>query len=87
MSITVTETQARAVAGEIGLNFDDAAFDVEAFRQGMEVEFEHGSHDPQTDVTHDDPLITGKIAWAHLKEFPDYYERLEAMERDAEANG
>lgn len=85
MNITVTETQARAVAGEIGLNFDEAAFDVEAFRQGMEVEFEHGSHDPQTDVTHDDPLITGKIAWAHLKEFPDYYERLEAMERDAEA--
>jgi hypothetical protein len=87
MSTSVTETQARGVAAEIGLNFDDAAFDVDAFRRGMEVEFEHGSHDPQTDVTHDDPVITGKIAWAHLKEFPDYYDRLEAMEREAEANG
>jgi hypothetical protein len=28
----------------------------------MDVEYEHGSHDPQTDVTHDDPTVTGKIA-------------------------
>ena len=51
----------------------------------MDVEFEHGSHDPQTDVTRDDPIVTGKIALAHMKEFPDYYERLERMEREAEA--
>ena len=50
----------------------------------MDVEFEHGSHDPQTDVTHDDPIVTGKIALAHMKEFPDYYERLERMESEAE---
>jgi hypothetical protein len=50
----------------------------------MDVEFEHGVHDPQTDVTGDDPIITGKIALAHMKEFPDYYERLERMEREAE---
>jgi hypothetical protein len=50
----------------------------------MDVEFEHGSHDPQTDVTHDDPIITGKIALAHMKEFPDYYVRLERMEAEAE---
>ena len=47
----------------------------------MDVEFEHGSHDPQTNVTGDDPIVTGKIALAHMKEFPDYYERLERMER------
>jgi Protein of unknown function (DUF5661) len=50
----------------------------------MDVEFEHGVHDPQTDVTRDDPILTGKIALAHMKEFPDYYERLERMERQAE---
>ena len=81
----VTESQARAVAIEIGLDLDKAAFDVEAFRRGMEVEFEHGTHDPETNVTDDNPKITGKIAWAHLKEFPDYYERLDAMEREAES--
>ena len=53
----------------------------------MDVEYEHGSHDPQTDVTGDDPIITGKIALAHMKEFPDYYERLERMEEQAKAEG
>ena len=49
----------------------------------MDIEFEHGSHDPQTNVTDDDPIVTGKIALAHMKEFPDYYERLERMEEEA----
>ena len=49
------------------------------------MELEHGLHDPETNVTDDDILTTGKIAWAHLKEFPDYYERLEAMEEEAKA--
>ena len=79
-----TEMEARAVADDIGIDFASSAFDIEAFRQGMEVELEHGSKDPETNVTGDDPSITGKITWAHLKEFPDYYERLEVMERGAE---
>jgi Protein of unknown function (DUF5661) len=58
-------------------------FDLEQFRAGMDVEFEHGANDPQTDVTGDDPILTGKIALAHMKEFPDYYERLERMEEEA----
>ena len=78
---TTTE-QARRVGDEIGVDWD--RFDLEQFRRGMDVEFEHGSHDPQTDVTGNDPILTGKIALAHMKEFPDYYERLERMEREAE---
>lgn len=74
--------EARRVGDEIGVDW--ARFELEQFRKGMDVEFEHGSHDPQTDVTHDDPIVTGMIALAHMKEFPDYYERLERMERDAE---
>ncbi|HYO88835.1 MAG TPA: DUF5661 family protein, partial [Candidatus Limnocylindrales bacterium] len=58
--------------------------DLAQFRRGLEVEFEHGSHDPETDVTHDDPTVTGKIAWAHLKEIADYYTRLDHMEAEAE---
>lgn len=79
-----TAEEALVVANKIGLEFDAAAFDVEQFRRGMEVELEHGSHDPQTNVTNDDPVITGKIAWAHLREMPDYYDRLAAMEAEAE---
>ncbi len=82
-----TLEQAIAVADEIGLDFTGAAFGPEAFRAGMEVELEHGRRDPRTDVTNDDPLITGKIAWAHLLETPVYYERLEEMERAAEHAG
>ncbi len=74
--------EARRVGNLIGLDW--ATYDLEQFRLGMDVEFEHGAHDPQTDVTHDDPVLTGKIALAHMKEFPDYYERLERMEAEGE---
>jgi hypothetical protein len=57
---------------------------VEQFRKGLDVELEHGLHDPSTDVTGNDPIITGKIALAHLNEFADYYTRLEKMEREAD---
>ena len=78
-----TTEQARAVGEQIGIDWASAPFDLEQFRMGMEVELEHGSHDPQTDVTGSDPVITGKIAWAHLKELPDYYTRLAKMEAEA----
>ncbi|MGB3632552.1 MAG: DUF5661 family protein [Rubrobacteraceae bacterium] len=77
-----TLEEARRVGDEIGVDWD--RFDLEQFRAGMEVEYEHGVNDPQTDVTGDDPILTGKIALAHMKEFPDYYERLERMEKEAE---
>ncbi len=51
---------------------------------GPDVELEHGRRDPATNVSDDDELTTGKIAWAHLNEFPDYYTRLEKMETEAE---
>jgi Protein of unknown function (DUF5661) len=75
--------EARRVGDAIGVDW--SRFDPEQFRAGMDVEYEHGSHDPQTDVTGDDPITTGKIALAHMKEFPDYYERLELMEEQAKA--
>jgi hypothetical protein len=81
----VTPDEAHSVGEQIGIDWDSAPFDVEQFRVGMEVEFEHGSHDPQTNVTDDDQIVTGKIALAHLKEFADYYVRLRQMEAEAEA--
>lgn len=73
-------------AKEIGeaLGIDWKKFGVEQFRMGLDVELEHGRVDPKTNVTNDDPLLTGKIASAHLNEFPDYYTRLAKMEEDAE---
>jgi hypothetical protein len=75
--------EARAVGERIGIDWSSSPFDVEQFRMGMDVELEHGLHDPATNVTGDDDLVTGKIALAHLNEFPDYYTRLERMEEEA----
>ena len=74
---------ARRVGTALGVNWQQ--IDPEQFRRGMEVELEHGTRDPDTDVTGDDLSLTGKIAWAHLKEYPDYYPRLDALEAEAEA--
>ena len=76
-----TTEQAREIGDK--LNIDWSRFDVEQFRMGLDVELEHGLVDPSTDVTGDDPILTGKIALAHLNEFADYYTRLEKMERQA----
>lgn len=81
--IVFTADQARQIGDKLGIDWKK--FDVEQFRMGMEVELEHGRHDPATNVTGDDPILTGKIAWAHLKEFPDYYTRLKKLESEADA--
>lgn len=77
-----TAEEAKAVGEQLGIKWDK--FDVDQFRRGMDVELEHGTRDPSTNVTDDDPIMTGKIALAHLNEFPDYYDRLEEMEEEAE---
>jgi len=79
---TFSIEEAKSVGEKLGIKWDD--FDVEQFRMGMDVELEHGKVDELTNVSNDDPLITGKIALAHLNEFPDYYDRLEDMEKEAE---
>lgn len=76
-----TSEEAKKI-GEL-LGVDWSKFDVEQFRMGLDVELEHGISDLQTNVTQDDEIITGKIALAHLNEFPDYYTRLQKMEKDA----
>jgi len=53
----------------------------------MDVELEHGARDPETNVTDDDAITTGRIALAHLREIPDHYTRLAVMEAEAEAGG
>jgi hypothetical protein len=75
--------EARVIGTTLGLDW--TKIDPEQFRRGLEVELEHGAWDPETNVTNDDLTLTGKIAWAHLKEFPDYYTRLDKMETEADA--
>ncbi len=77
-----TPEEAKRIGEALGIDW--SKFDVEQYRTGLDVELEHGLVDPGTNVTNDDPMMTGKIALAHLNEFPDYYTRLEKMEREAE---
>jgi hypothetical protein len=76
--------EARAIGEAIGIDWAASRFDVAQFRRGLEVELEHGRRDPATNPTDDDEATTGRIARAHLNEFPDYYSRLAQMEADAE---
>lgn len=74
--------EAKKIGEALGIDWKN--FDVEQFRMGLDVELEHGLRDPKTNVTNDDPIMTGKIALAHLNEFSDYYTRLKKMEEEAE---
>lgn len=80
---TFTAEEAKEVGERLGLDW--SKFDIEQFRMGMDVELEHGSRDSHTNVTNDGAFTTGKIALAHLNEFPDYYTRLSQMEKEADA--
>ncbi len=77
-----TGEEAKEIGEKLGIKWD--RFDVNQFRMGLDVELEHGLRDSSTNVTNDDPIMTGKIALAHLNEFPDYYDRLEKMEKEAD---
>jgi hypothetical protein len=78
-----TREEALAIATLLELDFEALNYDLEQFRMGLDVELEHGPRSPKTDVSGDDSIITGKIALAHLTEFPDYYTRLARMEHEA----
>jgi len=77
-----TTEEAKQIGEALGIDW--SKFDVEQYRMGLDVELEHGLVDTHTNVTNDDTMMTGKIALAHLNEFPDYYTRLGKMEREAE---
>jgi hypothetical protein len=79
----ISADTATQVGAKLGIDWTKV--DREQFRRGLEVELEHGARDPETNVTNNDMVLTGKIAWAHLKEFPDYYMRLDRLEAEADA--
>jgi hypothetical protein len=81
-----TLDEACAAGERIGIDWDTSLFGIEQFRIGTDVELEHGTSDPATNVTDDDVIVTAKIARAHLNEFPDYSTRLAKMEAEAKAN-
>lgn len=83
-----TLDDARDIAEKLGIDFNKVGFSLDEYLEGVNIELEHGSVDPKTNVTGDDPLMTGKIALAHLNETHLYYNDdigLEAWEHAIEA--
>lgn len=68
-----TLEEAIGIAQKLGIDFNSVEYTPEEYLVGLNIELEHGTVDPQTNVTNDDPLTTGKIAMAHLNEIPGYY--------------
>lgn len=82
---TFSKEEAERIAKELKIDFKKEKFDLEEFYMGVNVELEHGLRDKRTNVTDNDPIITGKIALAHLYEIPDYYKRLKVLEEEGKA--
>lgn len=80
-----TLEEAVKIGKKLGIDWNTSKFDAEQYRIGLNTELEHGMRDPTTNVTNNDPYLTGKIALAHLNEFPDYYTRLSKLEAEAKA--
>lgn len=80
-----TTAEAMEIANKLGIDFSKEKFDLEQFRMGLNTELEHGRKYNPTNITEDNPLLTAKIALAHLSEFPDYYTRLKQLEEEAKA--
>jgi hypothetical protein len=74
----ISDKKLKQIGDELGIDWSKIPF--EQLKKGIQIELEHGKRDPQTDVTHDDPIKTIKVAWAHLKERPDYYTILKKVE-------
>src|SRR4030043_1848741 len=76
--VAVTDEEASKILKIV--NVKGMAVPLEDFKQGLEVELEHGTMYKDANVTNNHPILTGKIVLAHLKETMDYYKRLEVVE-------
>ena len=77
-----TKEEAKKIGKKLGVKWDK--FSVEEFRKGMNIELEHGKINSNTNVTNDDPLMTGKITLACLNEIRDYNTRLLKLEKEGD---
>ena len=73
MIILFNLEDAVSIANKLNITFDK--FNIHDFLTGINIELEHGTINPLTNVTNDDLEMTAKIALAHLNEFPNYYNK------------
>lgn len=81
--LSFSSEDAKKIAKKLNIDFSKEKFNLNEFTMGINVELEHGTRFSNTNVTNNDPILTGMIALAHLQEFPDYYTRLNKLEEEA----
>ena len=82
-NLSYSKRCAKEIGEILGINWRE--IDFEQFYMGINVELEHGTRFGNvTNVTNNNAVVTGRIALAHLFEIPDYYTRLDIMEKMAE---
>ena len=74
--------EAKIILTEI--NTKEMNIHIDDFKQGLEVELEHGLRFDDANVTNNHPIITGKIVLAHMKDSLDYYKLLEVAELEGD---
>lgn len=74
----ITEKEAKILGSKFQINYKIVPFN--QWLLGLNIELEHGTQNPKTNVTNDNKIKTAKIAIAHLEEIPDYYKRLKSLE-------
>jgi hypothetical protein len=80
--LAVSAEEARAILKEVGGEAREVG--LEDFREGLQIELEHGTRFPDANVTNNHPILTGKIVLAHLKESLLYYKRLAVAELEGD---
>lgn len=71
-----TKSDALKIGNKLKINWKKISFN--EFYMGLNIELEHGKKYAKygTNITNDDPLLTGKIALIHLIEVKDYNTKL-----------
>ena len=74
--------ESRRIGDRLGIDWRQ--FAIQQFQQALNVEHGRVAREPELDSINDDVLLSGKIALAHLIEFPEYYARLAVMNKEAD---
>ena len=78
----ISSEEAKRIGETIHIDWEQ--IDLEQFRQGLMGNHEQAAIDPETGLTYDGVLLTGKVILDHMQEFPDYFTRLEKLKAEAD---
>jgi len=76
----ISSEEAKRIGESLHIDWDQV--DLEQFRQDLMEDRRQEAVDPETGLTYDGVLLSGKIVMAHIQEFPDYFTRLARLKTE-----